>query len=146
MNEQDTKTVNELLEKLSKARSNLEAATKIKADILTTARGMREYTSAESIVNIENAIIAEVEEKIRTLVLTEWVNNQNKHPHEKVEVKIFKTFKVVDPAAMRKWVFEKLADALQVDQAKVKKYAMEIGPVEGCETGEEARVQIASKL
>jgi len=39
-----------------------------------------------------------------------------------------------------------LPAALSPDMKKVEKYALEIGDVAGTEKGEEARVQIASKL
>lgn len=90
--------------------------------------------------------IADLEEKIKMLAHTEWMNTKNKNPHPFVAVKIFKTFKVVNADTVREWVLKNLPAALDPNLKKIEKYVMEIGPVDGTEKGEEARVQIASKL
>jgi len=90
--------------------------------------------------------ISIIEAKIRELAEAEFKASGNKHPHEKIEIKIFKTFKIMDPARVLNWCKINLSDALKIDEAKVKKYATSIGAVEGTETGEEPRVQIAQEL
>lgn len=146
MNEYDTKTMNELLSNLAQARET-EKKARNNIQILTEAiKTTPEYQDNDSIRVVAQSAIENLEGLIRDLAKTEWINTANKHPHEKVQIKEFKTFKIVDTAAVRKWVDTYLRDALVVDESKVKQYATKIGPVDGTEVGTEVRAEIASKL
>lgn len=136
----------ELLAKLKVAREKEEDDKKYLNGMIETAKLDHEYirTSEDLTKTIQE--ITFLNEQIKTLALTEWINTKNKKPHEKIEVKIFKTFKILNADVLREWVFKNLPAALSPDMKKVEKYAMEIGSVDGTEKGEEARVQIASKL
>lgn len=138
--------MNKLLEELRIARAAVEEAKTAQKAKLEAFQQTPEWQDLQLHRVEYDQEIADIEERIKELAMIEWINNQNKHPHEKVEIKLFKTFKVLDPAKVRSWCLENLRDALIVDDKKVKEYAVKIGSVEGTETGEEARVQIASKL
>lgn len=90
--------------------------------------------------------ITNLETEVHTLALDAYALDQNKHPHEKVDIKIFTEAVVVDTAAARDWAFENLPAALKLDDAKVKKYAKEFGDVPGVTINTEARAQIATQL
>ena len=136
----------ELLERLKEARETDEKAKASLKQAMDVLKASESYMALDSIHTVAQSAVEEIEKKLREIAYTEWLNTQNKHPHEKIEVKIFKTFKVISADTVREWVLKNLPAALSPDMKKVEKYAMEIGPVDGTEKGEEARIQIASKL
>ena len=141
-----SETYDTLLEQLKVNRISVEAVKfeqKRRLDALQQSKEWQDFQLARVGYDQEISII---EGKIRTMAEVEFSDSGNKHPHEKIEVKIFRTFKIVDPARVLNWCKVNLSDALKIDEAKVKKYAVSIGAVEGTETGEEARVQIAQEL
>lgn len=103
------------------------------------------YTYNHEQAELKKTAVAELETNIRELALAEYATNQDKHPHEKVEIKIFKTFTVLDQNAVREWCFKNHPLALKPDMKMVEADA-KAGPVDGTETGEEPRAMIASKL
>lgn len=129
-----------LLEKLRSDRLEAEGAKATRDEILEDLKKNNNYLSNDFIYKQALERIADTEEKIKMLAHTEWLNTKNKNPHPSVAVKIFKTFKVINADAVREWVLKNLPAALSPDMSKVQKYAMEIGPVDGTEKGEEARV------
>ena len=135
-----------LLEALKEARETEEKAKASLKSALDALKNSEGYVLMTNMHEVAHSAVEEIEKKLREIAYTEWVNTQNKHPHEKIEVKIFKTFKVISADTVREWVLKNLPAALSPDMKKVEKYALEIGPVDGTEKGEEARVQIASKL
>jgi len=139
-------TYDELLARLKEARETDEKAKASMKQALDTLKASESYSTIETIHTVSQSAIEELEKQLREIAYTEWVNTQNKHPHEKIEVKIFKTFKVLSADTVREWALKNLPAALSPDMKKVEKYALEIGPVDGTEKGEEARIQIASKL
>jgi len=138
--------IDDQLNQLKVAREAAENYRATMREIMDAVKRSGEYMTAADRAEKANIAIAETEERIKTMALREYETSQNKHPHEKVEIKTFKTFKITDAARVLSWVKTNLADALIYDESKVKQYATKIGAVEGTETGEEQRVQIASKL
>ena len=139
--------IDELIKDLAKARAiHAEAKEKARIRMEEILSNDTPYFVQKSSADSTAVIIAELETRIRELALQEYAQNGTKAPHPKVAIKIFKTFKVHDASAMRKWVFSNLPAALKVDEKKVEKYAHEFGAVDGAETGEEPRAQIASTL
>ena len=139
-------TYDELLANLSAQRATANLSKQFLANVIEDVKAKPDYLEASSILADANHEIDMITGLIRDLALTEWINTKNKHPHEKIEVKVFKTFKVLNADTLREWVFKNLPAALSPDLRKVEKYALEIGDVDGTQKGEEARVQIASKL
>ena len=90
--------------------------------------------------------VANLELAIKTAALKEFEVYNDKHPHEKVDIKIFTEAEVTDPTKARDWAFENLPAALKLDEAKVKKYAKDFGEVPGVEIKTEPRAQIATQL
>jgi len=136
----------ENLNQLKLAREALANAKKGKQELMDQLTSSDLYKIFDDSQRIAEASIEEWESKIKDEALADYEANKNKKPHEKVAIKMFKTFKIVDASKVRDWVFNNLPAALKVDDGMVKKYAVEFGAVEGTETGEEARVQIASEL
>jgi hypothetical protein len=141
------KHIEQLLQDLALARQ-LHATAKEAARVR-----MEEFIASDDVYSFQKAAsdntavaIAELEEKIRNIVLAEYQTSGSKSPHPKVAVKIFKSFNVTDAAKVLAWVKTNLADALTYDPKKVKDYATKIGPVEGTEIVEQPRAQIASDL
>jgi len=113
---------------------------------------MEDFESSDDYVNatedaqaLQGDVII-LEEQIRIDALARFLDNGNKKPHEKIAIKIFKTFKVLDADAVREWCDKNLKDAMKPDMKLVEKYATEFGHVDGTETGKEPRVQIATQL
>jgi len=142
MNEQ----YDDRLKAIAVYRTVIEQQKEIRNALVESVKELPQYVKATDMIVAAEQGLEKMTSEVRDLALTEWINTQNKHPHEKIEVKIFKTFKVLDPKRLREWVFTNLPAALSPDLEKVKKYALEIGDVEGTEKGEEPRIQIASKL
>ena len=139
-------TYDELLSKLVAQRAMLEGSKQWRDKLIEDVKGSQDYLHSSEMIATTEFEINQITGLIRDLAMTEWINTKNKHPHEKVEVKVFKTFKILNADTLREWVFKNLPAALSPDLKKVEKYALEIGDVDGTQKGEEARVQIASKL
>ena len=140
-------TIDQLLARLKLARmKDSEATGQMKFALDTFLASDDVYTHQKQRHEQLSGEISELEASIRGMALDVYEATANKKPHEKVAIKIFETFKVVDPARVLAWVKTNLADALIYDDKKVKNYAMKIGPVDGTELGTEARAQIASEL
>jgi len=93
-----------------------------------------------------DALIEKLEEEIKLKALEEYNGTKNKTPFEKVTIKIFKTFRIVDVDKVKEWAWNNLPAAFKLDEAKIKTYSNSFGEVPGTESGEEARAQIASEL
>lgn len=104
------------------------------------------YSAAKQAAEEAADRAAHLEESIRNAAIEHYTQTGEKTPHPKVTVKIFKTFSVTDPARVLAWVKQNLADALIVDEKKVKSYATKIGAVDGTSLTDEARAQIATEL
>lgn len=136
----------QLLEMLKEARERSFTA-KLTADaILQTVKASPEYVNAIEECQAALANVTTLEESIRAEAIRDYLASDNKHPHPKVEIKLFKTFSIVDPQKVLAWVKTNLADALVVDDKKVKAYATKIGPVDGTAMTEEPKAMIASDL
>ena len=135
-----------LLEKLRTVRESQEKARLTMKEMVDVIQKSDEYTSLQAVSALaegeEERLVNEITEK----ALQQFAIDGNKHVHPKVEVKTFKTFKVVDAVRVWDWCFVNLPAALSTDFKKVEKYAKEFGVVPGTETDEESRVQIAKEL
>jgi len=131
---------------LAKARACIE---QFKAEMNAMVKVVSDspnYIEAQRAYEESKAVAAQIEEEIRKSALEGYTATGEKNPHEKVTVKVFKVFSVIDPARVLAWVKNNLADALVVDGKKVESYATKIGPVDGTALTEEPRAQIATKL
>lgn len=104
------------------------------------------YTNQKSNLETAKSMVDNLESQIKEMAIRDYEVTQNKKPHDKVAIKIFKTFKIVDSNRVLAWVKTNLADALIYDERKIKDYATKIGAVEGTLLADEPRVQIASEL
>lgn len=138
--------LDEKLKELAKQREIAQMQKTAMDYLVKAAKASPDYTDAEQMAQKANEEITRLENEIKGYALAVYSETTEKNVHPSVSVKIFNTFKIVDLAKVREFVDARLRDALVVDEGKVKKYALEIGPVEGTEVGQEARVQIASNL
>lgn len=136
----------ELLKELADHRQAAVTLQESKKKLLDCVKESREYLEIDQKHKDAQEKVDRLEAEIKALAEKEYQTTGNKKPHEKVQVKIFKVFKILDAETMKAWVFKNLQDALKVDEAKVKDYAQKIGAVQGTEVAEEARAQIASTL
>ena len=135
-----------LADKLKSARERKDAA-KVALELMKAEFEAQEsYQKLKGQVSIETLEIDLIEGNLRLTALELYRLNGQKNVHRAVSIKSFKTFKIVDRALLDKWVRQNLADALVIDEGKVKDYALKIGAVEGTETGEEPRAVISIKL
>jgi len=139
-------TYDELLSQLKDVRVHQKTSKDLMNKMIDSVKESEEYKSFQTMNQTENELIEQLEKDICELALAEYAQSSNKKPHAKVTIKTFKTFKIVEPETVRKWVLTNLPTALKVDEAMVKKYALEFNAVDGTETGQEERVQIASEL
>ena len=136
----------ELLTRLVGARQVADTEKQHMSAITAAAHAAEDYMLAKEIYDDAQVRIEDIELEIKEIALEEYKTTKNKSVHPSITVKIFKTFKVINPAQVLLWVKSNLADALVPDMKKVENYATKIGAVAGTEIGEEARAQIASKL
>jgi hypothetical protein len=114
-----------LFEELKSARANLEIHKKTQNAALEEFKAIDDvYTYNKVMTDNFAQLVSELETVIRAEALAEFQATDNKHPHPKVEIKLFKTFSITEPAKVLAWVKTNLADALVVDEKKVKAYAM----------------------
>lgn len=140
----------QMLSELKSAREDRENFGTIAKNIIKNATDeamtTSEWVEADANFNEATQKIINLQEMIHAEGLRLYEETGEKNIHEKVKAKIFKTLTVADPARVLSWVKTNLADALTFDKKKVENYASKIGPVDGIETGEEVRIQIASEL
>ena len=139
--------IEEQLAELKTARENFKAYKE------TANAALEAFKSSDDVFTFNHEhssalipVIADLEESIRTLGILAYAESGDKHPHEKVDIKIFTEAEVTDPTKAREWAFENLPAALKLDEAKVKKYAKDFGEVPGVEIKTEPRAQIATQL
>lgn len=87
-----------------------------------------------------------LEDRIKESAISEFRVSQNKNFHQKVKIKIFKVFKVVDPEKVTEWCRKFFVGALKPDMKMVEDYVKGNAAFDGVELTEEPRVQIAKEL
>ena len=119
----------------------------------TAAQALENFKASDDVYtynhNVAASLIEQItnlETEVREIALAEFAINGDKHPHEKVDVKIFTEAVVENADEARAWAFENLPAALKLDDSKVKKYAKEFGEVPGVTIKTEPRAQIATQL
>lgn len=139
--------IEEQLAELKTARENFKAYKETASAALEAFKASDDvFTFNQEQSSALIPVIVDLEESIRTLGVLAYAESGDKHPHEKIDIKIFTEAEVTDPTKARDWAFENLPAALKLDDAKVKKYAKEFGEVPGVTIKSEARAQIASQL
>lgn len=141
--------LNNLLEQLRAARIDQEQYSKEKKTLLEKVTTSDAYRIAE--VGATNAAtrIDEFETKIREIGLQQFLNTGDKHFHPSIEIKEFRTVKLVKEKVsdLREWLFANFRPALIVDEKKVIDAAKEGNiPDEFYSAALEPRVQIAKEL
>jgi hypothetical protein len=136
-------------QKLAELKQAREVSALCKSEmkyIIDAAKLYPQYRDLSDKANQADANIEKLEEEIKLKALEEYNGTKNKNPFEKVTIKIFKTFKIVDVEKVKEWAWLNLPAAFKLDDAKIKTYSNSFGDVPGTETGEEARALIASEL
>jgi len=136
----------EALSKLAEARATVRQCKDEMNAMLKHVTESPNYLAARESAVAAEIIAAQIEEAIRAAAVQNYTLTGEKNPHPKVTVKIWKTFTVTDPARVLAWVKANLADALIVDDKKVKAYATKVGAVDGTELMDEIRASIATEL
>jgi hypothetical protein len=134
------------LEVLKTAREEVQRYKDEMTAMLKSVTESPNYAATRQAADEATDRASQIEEAIRATAVEHYTQTGDKNPHPKVTVKIFKVFSVTDPARVLAWVKQNLADALVVDEKKVKSYATKIGAVEGTTLTDEARAQIATEL
>jgi hypothetical protein len=136
-------------QKLAELKLAREVSTLCKSEMnymIEAAKLYPQYRDLSDKANLADDAIATLEAELRGLALDEYEATKNKTPFEKVTIKIFKTFRIVDVERVKEWAWNNLPAAFKLDEAKIKTYSNSFGEVPGTESGEEARAQIASEL
>ncbi len=136
-------------QELTNLKTAREASAHYRAEMkamLDHVKATPNFTLAMQEAEKADAAIVEIESAIKAAALSAYDLDQNKHPHEKVDIKIFTEAVIEDADEARTWAFENLPAALKLDETKVKKYAKEFGEVPGVTIKTEARAQIATQL
>lgn len=146
MTTQPVEELKDLLTTLNVDRKDLlETSNKRKA-MLQAVTESKEYIELQEKEKRIEEYISNTEARIKEAALVHYALTDEKKVHPFVTVKVFKEFRVLDESVLREWVRTNLADALVVDQAKVKQYAKSIGPVDGTVVVDVPKAQIASVL
>ena len=135
--------------KLSELKAQRERSVFYHAEMkamIENLKGSLNYKLSSTHAAAADELIEKLEEEIKLKALEEYNGTKNKNPFAKVTVKIFKTFKIIDPEKVRAWAWNNLPAAFKLDEGKIKTYSGSFGEVPGTETGEEARAQIAQEL
>ena len=135
-----------VLTQLRAARDAREQASTAKRELVEALKQTDGYTSLEAVEVLAEGEVERLETTVREYALQQYANDGNKHPHPKVEIKSFKTFKVLDPISVRAWCLTDLPGALDVNLKKVEKYGKDFGAVPGTEISTEEKVQISREL
>jgi hypothetical protein len=90
-------------------------------------------------------MVGDLEYEVRKLAVEEYDLTKNKHPHPKVEIKLFDNITITDEKTALKWAVENDPSALKLDAKKLAKDAGNLELAFISKT-EEPRAQIATKL
>jgi len=140
--------MNELLLQLKIARNavknHADHITKIEEEISNTELGIelidyqrKKLGSFEAVTRLEN--------QIRELGIAKYLENQDKHPHPKVEIKIFTNVEVINQEKALKWAVDNDPSAVKLNANKLAKDAGKL-ELDFLKKTEEPRAQIASNL
>lgn len=142
-----TTPTEELLLQLAQARKNHSDNKDIMSSIIEKAKRDPAYMIAEQSANASQQAIDALTVEIKTRAVAEYQATKNKQPFEKVKVKIFKVFKVVNREALEAWARENFKAAVKTtyDMKMIEQFAKE-NEVVGAHVEEEARAEIASEL
>lgn len=138
--------LDELLTQLKIARSESQG---IKSDMksrMDAFQGSEEWLSLQRVRETIDSGIADLEKQIKHIANAEYIKSGVKVVHPKIQIKIFKVFKIIDAAKVHKWVWDNFTLALKPDMKMVEDYVKDNAAFDGVELSEEARVQIATKL
>jgi len=138
--------ISQLVEELAKARAILGEAKSRQAALQTEFETSQPYIDAAISVSIASANTDRLEAEIREIAKQGFIMDGEKHPHEKVTVKVFQVASITNEQSLRDWCLSHMPVLLKPDIEKVKKYAVEFGGVEGVKVQEEPRAQISAKL
>src|SRR5258706_8810209 len=119
-NEHDKNNIDKDLRTRAEYREKYDEHQAKRDQMLEELKQRTEYVNTGIDMDSCAQIMAEAETRIKMLAHTEWILTQNKHPHEKVEVKIFKTFKVINADTLRDWVLKNLPAALDPNLRKIE--------------------------
>ncbi len=136
----------ELLDQLKDVRERQSTTKGLMNKMIDSVRESEEYKSFQTMNETENELIENIEKELRDLALSEFQASGNKKPHEKVSIKIFKVFKVIDAEKVADWCRRFYVGALKPDMKMVEGYVKDNSAFDGVELTEEARAQIATKI
>jgi hypothetical protein len=139
--------IDQLLEQLAAARYLVEEARAAMKEMVENVQQSDAYLASESARKLGEDEIARITSEICDLALNSFADTGEKHPHEKVEVKVFKVVSPYDEKKAREWCLTDFRPALKLDKTTFEK-AVKDGniPAELAYFVDDIRVQIASKL
>lgn len=135
-----------LIKELAKARADQARAGSAAKALLAPIQISEAYTQLVSQEKQAKAEVERLTEIIRTTGKTYYVKKNEKNPHEKVEVRIFKVARIEKVETVRQWLWKHLPDALVMNEDVISDYVQNVGPIPGVIIEDDPRVYIASKL
>lgn len=144
-----TTELDTLISQLALARTAAEKAREVVRLMTRNFQESPEFVAAAAVSVGCGANEATLDAALRDYAVKQYGVDDNKHPHEKVEIKIFPVVKLVKDKIgdLREWLFTNLRPGLKLDEARCIDFAKKGDiPAEFYESYSEPRVQIASKL
>ena len=134
---------------LANARKRYDEVKAQENDLMANFKETPAYKETVLLKEQASSEVASLEESIRTIAMTQYQVDENKHPHENIEIKVFPVAKLIKEkiGGLKEWCFLNFRPALKLDEAKCIDAAKKGDiPDEFFEAYLEPRVQIATKL
>ena len=139
--------LDKLLEDLKVSRQRAERARAEKTELVQKFQQTPEYTSLDLELKFADEAKDRLENELRQFALNQYLDDNNKHPHPKIEIKIFKFVDILNEGAAREWCFLNFRPALKLDTKAFEKAAKDGNiPPDLAALREEPRVLISSVL
>lgn len=138
-----------LLQDLAAKRNLVKSCRDERNAILEAAKQTPAYQLADTSLKESEASMTALEESIRKLAISDFYIDGNKHPHPKIEIKVFDVVELTRDkiGALKEWCFANFRPALKLDETKCVEAAKKNDiPAEFFSAYSEPRAQIATKL
>ena len=142
-------SLDNFVRQLAEARKSYDEVKAQADDMMANFKETAAYKETVLLKEQASSEVASLEESIRTIAMTQYQVDENKHPHENIEIKVFPVAKLIKEkiGGLKEWCFLNFRPALKLD-TKVFEKATKDGsiPAELATVSEEPHVHIATKL
>lgn len=137
----------ELIVELAAERAVIEDMSSKMKTILDDTKRTQGFLEAEETCEVAKIMAEKTRVAIEELALEDFAKDQEKHPHEAIDVKMVSKVEIPDLMAVKEWCLRNYTPALKVDVKEIEKAAKRNNvPSNLATVTDEPKIYIASDL